>query len=143
MIFRCFLLFLCMFLMRPREKLFFAVTSNFDKVEIFFNILSPGGHALPNGTKVESLEQNNRFSPSILYTALACTHARALEYILSELSIRSSTHVVTMYVLMCSKICLCISLPHPHTHPTLRSLLKSWRVRYVQHNTKGRFNRAH
>ena len=62
----------------------------------------------PNGTKVESLEQNNRLSPSILYTALACTHARALEYILSELSIRSSTRAVRMYVLMRNEICLCI-----------------------------------
>ena len=99
---------------------------------------------VPNGTKVESLEQNNRFSPSILYTALACTHARALEYILSELSFWSSTRAVRMYVFMCSEVCLCISFLHPQK-PTfsLRALLKFWRARYIQHNTKGRFNRAH
>ena len=42
-----------------------------------------------------------------------------------------------MYVLMCSEICLYISLPHPHTSTyTFRALSIFWRARYVQQNTK-------
>ena len=71
---------------------------------------------VPNGTKVESLEQNNRLSPSILYAGLACTHARAQEYILSKLSSQFNPYSENVCVNVQRNLSLYLIPPPPKNH---------------------------